>query len=123
MSFAVDLALFVDLIAASRDDLGLKRQIAARQSDAIELQLQVSLAPEVAGILGRFEMSDQITSPRKSLLTEFGLPTEVTQYRVPDIDRGRGKVGFIEGTLQKSTGGQDHVPCAGAQAQRKNDKA
>ena len=71
----------------------------------------------MAGILCRFQMSDQITSPRESLLTEGCNSPQVTKYRIPDIHSGRGKVRFVEGTLQKSTGGQDHIPCAGAQAQ------
>jgi hypothetical protein len=52
VSLTVDLAFLVDLVAAGGDDFGLKRQISARQADAIELQLQISLAEEVAGILG-----------------------------------------------------------------------
>src|ERR1035438_9309440 len=58
MSFAVDFALFIDFVAPGGDDLGLQRQIPGGQADAIELQLQVALAPEVAWILGRIQMSD-----------------------------------------------------------------
>src|SRR5579859_1878471 len=114
MTFAVDLALLVDFVAASRDDFGFERQVAGRNADAVELQLEVSLAPEVTGIFGVFEMSDEIAASRERLLTELGLSAEVAKNRVPDINGGRGKVGFIEGTLQKSTGGQDDFPCAGA---------
>src|SRR5690242_16825085 len=116
MSFALDLALFVDAVTTGRNDLGFQREIAAGQANAIELQLHRSLAPKVARILGCFEMSDEVASARKRLLTEFGLRAQVAKYGVPDVDRGRGEVGFIQGTLQKSTGGQDNVPCAGAQA-------
>ena len=122
MSFAVDLALFVDFVAAGRDDLGLKGQIAGGQADAIELQLQISLAPEVARILGGIEMSDKIASAGKSLLSKLGHSAQVAQHGIADIDCGRGEIGFVEGTLQKSTGGQDDIPCAGAQAQRKTGK-
>src|SRR5579871_1486979 len=106
MSFAVDLALLVNFIAARSDHLGFERQIAARQSNAVKLQLEVSLAPEVTGILGGFEMSDEVTATRKGLLTKLGDSAKVAKNGVPDIDGGRGKVRFIEGTLQKSTGGQ-----------------
>jgi len=46
----------------------------------------------------------------------------VAEDGIADIGRGRGEIGFIEGTLQESAGGQDDVPCAGAQAQRKNNE-
>src|ERR1035441_5685223 len=69
MSFAVDLPLLIDFVAACGDDFGLERQVAARNADAIELQLEISLAPEVAWILGCFEMADEIATARKSLLT------------------------------------------------------
>src|SRR5450631_1410544 len=123
MSFAVDLPLLIDFVAARGDDFGLERQVAARNADAIELQLQISLAPEVAGILGCFEMADEIAAARKSLLTELGDSAQVTKNGVPDVDRGRGEIRLVEGTLQKSAGGQDNIPCAGAQAQRKNNEA
>ena len=115
MSFAVDLALLVDFVAAGGDDFGLERQVAAGKADAIELHLQISLAPEVAGILGGFEMADKIASAGKSLLTELGDSAQVAENGVADIDGGRGEIRFVEGALQKSTGGQDNVPCAGAQ--------
>jgi hypothetical protein len=66
-------------------------------------------------------MADEIASAWKSLLTELGQATQVAEHGVSDVCRGRGKVGFIEGTLQKSTGGQDDIPRAGAQTQREND--
>ena len=65
-------------------------------------------------------MSDQIASAGKGLLAEFGHAAQVAEDGIADIGRGRGEIRFIEGTLQESTGGQDDVPCAGAQAQRKN---
>src|ERR1035438_5043249 len=123
MPLAINLSLFIDFVAAGCDDLGFQGQIAGRQPDAIELQLQISLAPEVARILGCFEMSDKITSARKGLPTKLGHSAKVAQNRIPDIDGGRGEIRFVEGTLQKSTGGQDDIPCAGAQAQRKDGKA
>jgi hypothetical protein len=123
MSFAVDLPLLIDFVAACGDDFGLERQVAARNADAIELQLEISLAPEVAWILGCFEMADEIATARKSLLTELGDSAQVAKNGIPDIDGGRGEVRFVEGTLQKSTSGQDDIPCAGAQAQRKDNEA
>jgi hypothetical protein len=68
-------------------------------------------------------MSDKIAAARESLLTEYGLGAQMTQNGVPDGYRGRGKVGFVEGTLQKSTGGQDDFPRAGAQAESDDDQA
>ena len=102
---------------------GLQRKIAAGQADAIELQLQVALAPEVAGILGRLEMADQVASAGKGLLAELGDAAQMAEHGIADVGRGGGEVGFIEGTLQKSTGGQDDIARAGAQAQAKNEKA
>ncbi len=122
MSLAVDPALLVDFVAAGRDDLGFEREIAAGHADTIELQLQISLAPEVAGIFRRFEMANQIASARESLLTELGLRAKVAEDGVPDVDGGRGEVGFIQSALQKSAGGQDDLARAGAQSQCDDDE-
>ena len=102
---------------------GARRPGAAGEADAIELEFQRALAPEMPGILGRFQMSDQIAAAWKSLLTKLGDSAKVAQDGIPDVDRSRGEIRFAHGALQKSTGGQDDVPCAGAQAQRKDHKA
>jgi hypothetical protein len=68
-------------------------------------------------------MADEIAAARKGLLTELGDSAQVAKNGVPDVDGGRGEIRLVEGTLQKSTGGQDDIPCAGAQGQRKNDEA
>ena len=114
VAFAFDVALFIDFVTAGADDLRVERQVAAGQADAIELQLQISLAEEVAGIFGRFEVADQIASTRKSLLAELSHAAQVAKHGIADIGCGRGEIGFIQGALQKSAGGQDNFPCAGA---------
>jgi hypothetical protein len=75
------------------------------------------------GILSGFEMPDQIAAAWKGLLAELGDSAKVAQDGIPDVDGSRGEIRFAHGALQKSTGGQDDVPCAGAQAQRKDHKA
>jgi len=59
-------------------------------------------------------VANQITAPRKGLATKFTYSVQITQNGIPDIDRGRGEVWFIEGALKKSTGGQHDVSRAGA---------
>jgi len=71
------------------------------------LQLQISLAPEVAGLFGGFEMTNKIASARKSLLAEFGDATEVTENGIADFRGFAGKVRLVESALQKSSGWQD----------------
>jgi hypothetical protein len=66
-------------------------------------------------------MADEIASTWKSLLTELGHAAQVTEHGVPDVCRGGGKVGFIEGTSQKSTSGQDDIPRARASTKEEND--
>src|SRR5208337_3141123 len=111
--FAPDVAILIDLVAARRDHLGVQRHIALRHADAIELQLHVALAPEMSGVLGRFQMSDQVAAARESLLAEFGHRVEMTEDGISDGNGCRRKVRFIHGALQKSTGGQDHLPRTG----------
>ncbi len=91
MSFAVDLSLLVDFVTAGGDDLGFERQVAAGHADAVELQLQISLAPEVAGIFGGFEMANQIAAARESLLTEDGDAAKMAEHGISDVDGGRGR--------------------------------
>jgi hypothetical protein len=47
-------------------------------------------------------MSDQVTAARKGLLPELGYAAQVAKNGVADVDGGRGEIGFVEGTLQKS---------------------
>ena len=120
MPFASDVAILIDLVAAGRDHFRVERHVAVRQSDAIEHQLDVPFAPEMAGVFGRFEVSNQIASTRKRLLAEFGHRVQMTEYGVSDRD-GRGReVRFIHGALQKGTGGQDCFPRTGTQGQAEN---
>jgi hypothetical protein len=59
-------------------------------------------------------VADQITAPRKGLATKCTYSVQMTKNWIPDVDRGRGEVWFVEGALQKSTSGQDDVSRAGA---------
>jgi hypothetical protein len=113
VAFAVDFALFVDFVAASANDFGVERQVAAGQTDAVELQFQVALTPEVAGIFCGFEVTDQIGAAGESLLAEFGYAAQVAEHGIADIGCTRGEVGFIESALQESAGGQDNFARAG----------
>ena len=76
----------------------------------------------MAGIFRGFKMADEITAAGKSLLAEFGLSAEMAKHGVPDIDGGRGKVGFTQGALQESAGGQNDFPCAGRQSESDDDE-
>jgi hypothetical protein len=108
-----DVAIFIDFVAAGGDDLRVERHIAVGQSDAIEHQLHVALAPEMAGILGRFEMPDKIGSARKRLPSEFRHRVQMAEHGIADGNGGGRKVRFIHGALQKGTGGQDGLPRTG----------
>ena len=78
MTFAVDLSLLVDFIAFGGDHLGFEREIACGQPDAVELQLQISLAPEVAGIFRCLEMAHEIAAAGKCLLSELSDAAQMT---------------------------------------------
>src|SRR5438309_6141481 len=68
MTLAVNLAFLIHLVAAGGNNFCLERQISRGQADAVELNLEISLAPEMAGILGRIQMADQIAAPGEGLL-------------------------------------------------------
>src|ERR1700756_3996020 len=59
-------------------------------------------------------MADQIASARKGLLAEYGYATKMTENRISNINRCGREVGLIQRALQQSTGGHDHIACAGA---------
>src|SRR5208282_2421808 len=86
MTFAPDVAFFIDFIAARGDHLGVERHVAVRQSDAIEHQLHVALAPEMSGVLGRLQMADEIASAWKRLLAEFRYRVQMTKHGISDRD-------------------------------------
>ena len=92
MSFAADVAIFVDFIATGSDDFRVERHIALRQADAVELELHVTLAPKMAGIFGGFEVADEIGTAGESLLAEFGDCVQTAEHGVSDSDSGRGEV-------------------------------
>src|SRR5690242_17262435 len=108
MAFAADVAFFVDLVAAVADHFCFHGHIAGGQSDAIELQLQVTLAEEMAGFLVGFKMSNQVGATREGLMTEFGHAAKMTENRVPYRSSRRIEVRFINGALQNRAGGQDN---------------
>ena len=96
MTLAINLPLFVDFVAPGCDDLGFQWKIAAGNPDAIKLQLQISLADEMTGILFRFDMADQIASTRESLVAKHGNAAKVAKNGISDIDSGGREVGFIQ---------------------------
>ena len=120
MTFAVYLPLLVDLVPFGGDHLGFEREIAGGQADAVELQLQISLAPEVAGILRSFQMAHEIAAAGKSLLSELGDAAQMAQHGIAHVHRVGGQVRFVEGALQKSSGGQDDVTSARVLAKGEN---
>src|SRR6266446_6767374 len=87
MPFASDFALAVYLITARRDDLGIQRQVAARQPDPVKLQLHISLAEKVAGIFCRLQVPHQIAAPWKRLLAKTGDSAQMTQNGIADGHR------------------------------------
>lgn len=95
MSFAVDLALLVDFVTAGGDDLGFQRQIAAGDADAVELQLEISLTPEVTGILGGFEVTDEVAATREGLLSELSDSAKVTRTGSPTSTVAEEKLGSL----------------------------
>jgi hypothetical protein len=119
MAFAADVAFFIDFVAAGGDDFGFQGHIALRHADAIEYQLQIAFAPEMAGIFGGFEMPYKIAAAREGLLSELGYGVQMAEDGVADGDGGRRKVRFVHGALQKGTGGQDHLTRTGTQGKSK----
>src|ERR1051326_4236249 len=113
VALAIDLALFIDFVAASGDDLGLERKVSAGDADAIKRDLQVSLAPEVAGIFGGFQVTDEIASAGKGLLAEFSDSAKMAENGIADVNGGCGEIGLIHSALQEGTGGPDKITCAG----------
>jgi hypothetical protein len=117
MSFAVELSQFVYFLTAGGDHFRFERKIAAGYANAVELEFQISLAPEVAGIFGVLEVANQITSARECLLAEDGYAAKVAENGVSNVDRCRREIGLIERTLQKSAGGDNHIARAGAHSE------
>src|SRR5579862_2843623 len=122
MALAVDFALLVDFVAASGNHLRFERKIPGGEPDAVELQLQISLAPEVAGIFGGLEMSDEIAAAREGLLSELGDAAQMAEHGVADVDRIGREVRFVQGTLQQRAGGQDDVAGSGEWSERDDNE-
>src|ERR1035441_8036832 len=119
MAFAADVAIFIDVVATSRDNFGVKGHVSVGESDGIEGELHVAFAPEVAGIFGGLEVADEIASAREGLLSKFSHGVKVTEDGISNGYGGGGEVWFVEGALQKGTGGQDGFSRAGTQGQSK----
>src|SRR6202022_175339 len=65
VAVAHDITVTVDFESLRRDDFRRYGNVGRREADAVKLQLEVTLADEVARLLVRFEGSSQVASPRK----------------------------------------------------------
>src|SRR5262252_3269720 len=117
MPLAADVAFTIHFEAPRSNHLGVERQISTRQSNAIKLDFHEPFTDEMPRLLVGLEMSDEIGSARKRLLTELSESAKMTEDRVADRGRGRRKIGFVQSALQECAGGHDNVARAGAQGQ------
>jgi hypothetical protein len=105
MAFAVNLSFGIDFHVRSGRDLGRERQnLRARQDHAVKLELKPSLAHEVAGTFGVFEMATQFGAPRKHGMPEGTQRAEMAKNGIADLRGFRGKIGLTDGALQERSG-------------------
>jgi hypothetical protein len=104
MAVAHDIALTVDLKPMRQDDLAWDGHICVGQTDAVKLNLNVSLSEKVAGLLGCFKMTLQVAATREDGPSELLKATEITQDRIADLRGRRGEIRFVERTVKKGSG-------------------
>ena len=103
MPFAVDGALFIDMVAPQRHHFAGYRHICVWQPDSIELQLQISFTPKVARLAGRFQMPFQIAAARKGDAAKLLHAAQMAENRIAYIGGSGREVRFIHGAAEQGT--------------------
>src|ERR1700688_4945309 len=95
VTFAIDRALLVHLIAAGQAHLGGDRQVPARQDYPGKRNLQVALSDEMPRFLIRFQMSSQHATSREQRLAELLHSSQVAQHWVTDCGCRRREIRLV----------------------------
>jgi len=123
MPVPYDFPLAIHAITADRDNFARDRQRRVWQRDAVKFQLQPTLAPEVAWLLGLSQMARKIGTSREQSAAELLDATRVADHRITRLGRGRGKTWLIQRTLEKTSSRNDCFFClpSGQSRQTQND--
>src|SRR6202021_4066595 len=122
MAVAHDIALTVYPISVRHNYFAGNSHICVGQDDPLKLDLQIPLSEEVPRFLSRFEVALQIAVPWEDRSPKLLETAEVAQNRVADVSRGRGEIGFVQGTVQKRSGRNNDFLSANARLPKKKKK-
>jgi hypothetical protein len=95
MAAAHDVALTVHPISVRHDDFAGDRYICIREADPVKLNLQISFADKMAGLLSRFEVALQVATSGEDRSPKLLKTAEVAQNRVTDLRRSGGEIRFV----------------------------
>src|SRR5260370_34960901 len=95
---ANDLPLAVHVEMSHGYYLGSQWNVGRRQTDSVKCQLQIALANEVAGLLGAFQVSDQIGAAWEDRLAKLLHVGRLNKKRTPPAAGGGRKLGFVHRT-------------------------
>src|SRR5579864_1735667 len=109
MAFSDDVALLVDLVSFGGDDFARHGNVAVRESDAVELNLQITLAHKMSGLLVGFQMAAEIAAARKYGLAKLAQGGEVANHRIANVCRRRREIRFIERAAQQRARGHKNI--------------
>src|SRR5579864_9593172 len=105
MSAAANLAGFVSFEVRSSDNLRFQgKHFRSGQNDAVEFQLQPSLANEMTGVLGFLEVAAQHRAARKQRVSERCNWAKMAQHRITGLCRFRREIRFVHRAMQKRSG-------------------
>src|SRR6266853_1188300 len=82
---AHDVPVTIHFVSLGSDHFAGNGDIRSGEADAVELQLQIALTDEVSGLLVRLQVSSEVASPRKNILSEFPEAAQVADHRVTNI--------------------------------------
>jgi len=102
MAFAANLSLRICFHVRRGNNFGLKRQnLRSGQNHPVKNQLQPSLANEVAGTLGVFEVASQFRAAWKHGMPEGAQRSEMAKNGISNLCGFGRKVGLTDGALQE----------------------
>src|SRR5712692_11606267 len=100
MPLADDASLLVHAISLRRDYLARHGNIAVREANAIELNLQIPFPHKMPRLFVRFQVSAQITAAWKNCPAKLPQGAQVANHRIANVCGCRGKIWFIERASQ-----------------------
>src|SRR5260370_4816058 len=83
-----DVPVPVHFVSLGSDYFAGYRDIRSRETDAVELQLEIALTDEAPGLLVRLQMSSEVTSPGKNTLSEFPEAIQMANHAAAYLGSG-----------------------------------